>query len=185
MINLYSGKTASEPIKQVSGQVRAGAMSRSRGFGNSAFQRNLEKKNQLDKDKLEEAVTVFGEDTVRNWKNQSGEIMASVRSDLKDMRQTAIQARAQGDMDSYKRAMQRSLFDKKLLQYGNMLDNAAQGDLIAMLIGAGGNVLGSMAGSQRGQDLFARIFGKKEYNTPLPTGNLSNYLSTPGAFMGK
>lgn len=185
MINLYSGGTVAEPIKKVATGVYNKGMENAGGFQNTPFQRNLAKKGQINKDMLNEAISVFGEDTIRNWKAQSGEIVSSIKNDLQDMRQTASQARAQGDMDAFRRAMQRALFDKQLLTYTDMLDRASQNDLIAMIIGGVGGVAASLAGSSKGQDFFSRLFGKKEYNTPLPTGSLSDYLSTPGAFMGK
>jgi len=178
MINLYSGSSISEPIKRVSSGVYKKGMENAGTFNNTAFQRNLAKKGQINKDMLDEAISVFGEDTVRNWKAQSGELMTSIRNDLQEMRQTATEARAQGDMDAFRRAMERALFDKQLLTYGNMLDKASQNDLIAAFIGGAGGLIGSVAGSEKGQDLLGRLFGKKEYNTSLPKGNLVDYLGS-------
>lgn len=156
MINLYSG--SKNPVKEGMNRLFGGMKEKvTDTIGGSAFENSFEEKTGISKDMLNQAVQTFGDDLVRDWQNKSGEVLTSIKTELRDMKQQATQARMANDMERYKIATQRSLFYKKLLQDAKLLDEAQKWGILTAMIGGASGALGNWAGSERGQEFMDRI----------------------------
>jgi len=157
MINLY-GNAGTEAAQGISGRAigagtQATAGLRTRSSSRAAFTKALGRQqgNLLD------AIEAWGIKNVLNWKENSAQIMQSLQQDLSQMRQKAHQARAQGDMESYKLVMQRILFDKQMAAQANMLNSSNAGSIISAIVGG----LGQIAAGYFTSDFPALAGGKR------------------------
>jgi len=141
-IDLYG---SNNPVAGAKGAVgrAAGAASQqtagkmfSKGAAKGAFQKALGHRQAS----LDQAIEAWGEDTARNWKENGAKLMQAVHDDLSQMRIKAQQAKAQGDMETYKLAMQRILFDKQMAEYGKALDDAILGSKVSGIVGGLGQI---------------------------------------------
>lgn len=145
MINMY-GSRPTEAAQQVTGGAIAGGTQataglRTRGSSQAAFTKALGRQqgNLLD------AVEAWGIENVMQWKENGAQIMQSLQQELRQMRQQAEQAREQGDMETYKLAMQRALFDKQMAAHAKMLSDEKMGSIISALVGGLGQIAGGLA----------------------------------------
>ena len=140
MIDMY-GSRPTEAAQEISGRAigagtQATAGLRTKSSSQAAFTKALgrQRGNLLD------AIEAWGINNVLNWKENSAQIMQSLQQELKDLHHKMAQARAQGDMESYKLAMQRMLFDKQMAAKAKMLNSSNAGSIISALVGGLGQL---------------------------------------------
>jgi len=103
-------------------------------FTRSASKGAYGAREQVNTQRLNEAIQAFGTDVLLNWKERSAQLGEAVQEDLKNMSIQMQQARAANDMEMYKLALQQSLFDKQLLAHKDSLDKARFGDIMTGII---------------------------------------------------
>jgi len=140
MIDMY-GSRPTEAAQQISGRAigagtQATAGLRTRSSSQAAFTKALGR----HQGSLLDAIEAWGINNILNWKENSAQIMQSLQQDLKQMRQKAQQARAQGDMETYKLAMERLLFDQQMAAHADMLNSNNAGSIISAIVGGLGQI---------------------------------------------
>ncbi len=83
-----------------------------------------------------------------------------VQQQLKEARDEAIRARAAGDMDSYRRALQRKAELERLAQNAKIAKESGMGNLWVGLGTAFASMFGVIAGGPIGGAIAGRVFGK-------------------------
>ena len=146
---------------QRTAQGMGGAFSRTAAVGAT------QARAQYGTSKLGEAIDAWGADVIADWRNKSATMMQQLTGDLEEMRRQAEQARATNDMEMYQLAMDRLLFDKKMLAYAQEIEKNNTHSLIAGLVGAAGQILGGYLGSKsfRKQPSFQ---GQKAFYNYIP-----------------
>lgn len=133
-LNIYGSKPQ-EVTKSVLGEQLETGVQRGAGlFTGTAAQAGVGRKVERNKQKLGQAIDVWGIDMLVNWKEQSSQLNQALRQDLKSMRGQANEARIAGDMKMYQLALQKSMFDKEMLTYAQALDNARIGDIFTGIV---------------------------------------------------
>ena len=140
MIDMY-GSRPTEAAQEISGRAigagtQATAGLRTRSSSRAAFTKALSRQ----RGNIFDAIEAWGIKNVLNWKENSAQIMQSLQQDLSQMRQKAQQARAQGDMEMYKLAMQRVLFDKQMEAHAQMLNSEQMGSIISGIVAGLGQI---------------------------------------------
>jgi hypothetical protein len=184
MINLY-GNQPTQAMQQVQGQAQRagqGFFGSVSGAGQAA-----QPQVQIDQARISEAVDAWGKDIVKNWNQSGGELMNALKQDLKSMREEAVRARQENDMERYKLALQKSLFDKQMLAYGNLIDKANRHNLLNAVLYGVGQVGAGVASKQYEKkyqsQLEGELQGQKDWFSNLM--DYYQYQLTPGSQMGR
>jgi len=120
------------------------------------------------KGQINDAIQAWGIDTLIKWNEMGAELRRSIEQDLEDARREAQQARVARDMETYKMALDRILFDKTMKQYADMLDQAAIGDIITAIVGGLGQIAAWYGAKRKEKKEMAGIEEKvKEYMEPI------------------
>lgn len=133
-LDLYTDKpigVAKEAVGQQfeTGQRFAGSLF-SRGTAMGAYKNKAE----YNKARIGEAIDAWGMDLVSDWGKNSEQLMTAVSDDLEEMRRQAGMAQKSNDMEQYKIAMDRIMFDKDMKAYADALDKARIGDIFTSII---------------------------------------------------
>jgi hypothetical protein len=144
-LDLYGDQPA-----QATQQMTGGAFQTGQSVASSLFSRKgtmgaYKRKAGMNQRKLNEAIQAWGTDLVAQFSSVGEDMMNAVRQDLEQMRVEAQQARAANDMKRYQIALDRSLFDKQMLAYGQALQQAKIGDIMTGIL-AGIGQIGAAAG---------------------------------------
>lgn len=130
---------------------------------------------------IKDAIDAWGIDVVMEWDKNSGRMMQGVMDDLRQARQTAMKARAEGDMQRYQMALQRSLFDKQMAARADQLNKAKVGQIFTGIMGGlfelAGGLIESGQARRRREEEFSRY---KEWWGEMPNMvNWRPYMNQP------
>ena len=133
-LDLYTDKPIGVAKEAVGEQFQTGQR-----FAGSLFSRGTamgayKSKAEYNKARIGEAIDAWGMDLVSDWGKNSEQLMTAVSDDLEEMRRQASMARESNDMEQYKLAMDRIMFDKEMKAYAEALDNARIGDIFTSII---------------------------------------------------
>lgn len=134
-LDLYGDKpvgvaqTAAGQQFETGKQLGAGGL-----FTSSAAMGAYGSKAKYNQQRMNEAINAWGTDLIIDWNKNSEQLIGAVKEDLTDMRQRASQARQANDMEMYKLALQKTMFDKQMLAYAQALDKARIGDIITSIV---------------------------------------------------
>lgn len=172
-LDIYGSKPQ-EVTKSILGEQVETGVQRSAGlFSGTAAQANVGAKAERNKQKLKQAIDAWGTDMLVNWKEQSSYLNQALRQDLKSMREQANQARIAGDMKNYQLALQKSMFDKEMLTYADMLDKARIGDIFTGIVAG----LGQLGAGFFTSDVWENMKTRRQ-----PTFQTAGqYQATPGS----
>ena len=158
MIDMYGDKPL-EASKQVTGRaMTAGAEAteglRPGGAAKGAFTKALRMKQVS----LTDALETWGTKNVLNWKESGAAMLQQVDQELEEMRTAAQQARAQGDMETYKLALQQILFNKQMKAQADLLADEKLGSIVSALVGGLGQIGAGIASMPQPQYEPAHLY---------------------------
>lgn len=150
MIEMFqqTGDTAEAAVGMFGSKIRGRAKD---FFGISAqAEQGMYRNRQITGDMMKRSIQAFGMKSLMQGDQFFEKAMKDMQQQLREARDEAIRARQQGNMDSYRRAMQRKMELQRLAQ---QLESAKQSGIGNVLIGIGtafASVLGLIIGTAVG-----------------------------------
>ena len=120
-------------------------------FGGSTAANIREKSSSYMRDAIIEGLNAYGIDYALNWDTKGEEVMKALTDDMRAATEQAIKARQMGNMEMYRQALQRKLFDQSMAQYADAMSKAGIGQILTGIIGGISSLVGN-------------YFGKREAN---------------------
>ena len=186
-LDIYGEKPVTAGRQVVGQAMKTGQAQLGSLFGEGQAAGAMQPQMQLDEAKLNEAVDAWGRDLVKNWNQNSGQIMQALDQDLTMMREEASRARQENDMQRYQLAMEKILFDKQMKAYGDLLDKANRHNLLNAILYGGGQVAAGLGARKFETEERLRTEQEKEdiRDEISSLFDFYDYTGTPGSMMGK
>lgn len=139
-LDLYTDKPAGVAKEVVGQQFQTGQRFASSLFSRGTAMGAYKSKAEYNKARIGEAIDAWGLDLVSDWSKNSEQLMTAVSDDLEEMRRQASMAREANDLEQYKLALQRIMFDKQMKAYGDALNKARIGDIFTSIVAGLGQI---------------------------------------------
>ena len=145
MIDMY-GSQHTEAAKGVTGRaVTAGAEATAGLRPGAASKGAFAKALRMKQVSLMDALEMWGTKNVLNWKESGAAMLHQVDQSLEEMRTAAQKARAEGDMETYKLALQQILFDKQMKARADQMADGQLGSIVSAIVGGLGQIGAGLA----------------------------------------